>query len=474
MRTFKWQVIVVGFLGLVPRPAADAQAVRPDSGVGTSRLRTTYEVAGFLVGLSIFDRLAFANDVENGKKVFSSTFRSTWDHLREQKWVRDPDPFNINQFGHPYFGATAFGIGRSTGHSFWKSAAISNVASFTWEMAGETTSPSSNDLITTSQAGSLLGEALYRVADLVLKDNNGKPPWWHAYLATIISPPTAFNRKVLGENFRAHLPDSAPPTAWQLRLGATGDAIAKDAASPATLLQRDVTAEVAIAYGLPGKAGYDYSRPLDYFDVELSLLSSRDNPLESLMLRGLLIGRRTGEAGVWGLYGSYDYISPYLFRVSSVALSLGTTQQHTLAPAITLQGTALGGVGYGAAGTTRGFAATPTAEAQRDYHLGVAPQALLALRLIAADRMMLDLGAREYYVTGVGSDDKHGSELIFRGNIGASVRVVGGHTIGVRYVQSMRDARYGSIANTHISEGTFSVVYSFLGASHFGVVTPGR
>ena len=38
-------------------------------------------------------------------------------------------------------------------------------------MAGETDPPSINDMITTGQAGSLLGEALYRMADLVLKDN---------------------------------------------------------------------------------------------------------------------------------------------------------------------------------------------------------------------------------------------------------------------------------------------------------------
>jgi hypothetical protein len=34
-------------------------------------------------------------------------------------------------------------------------------------MAGETDPPSINDMITTGQAGSLLGEALYRMADLV-------------------------------------------------------------------------------------------------------------------------------------------------------------------------------------------------------------------------------------------------------------------------------------------------------------------
>lgn len=69
--------------------------------------------------------------------------------------------------------------------------------------------------------------------------------------------------------------------------------------------------------------------------------------MESLNTRGLLLGRAyaSGDAtrGVWGLFGNYDYISPQVFRVSSTALSLGTTWQSWLAPAVALQGTALAG-----------------------------------------------------------------------------------------------------------------------------------
>ena len=98
------------------------------------------------------------------------------------------------------------------------------------------------------------------------------------------------------------------------------------------------------------------------------------------------------------------------------------------------------------------------------------PQALVALRLIAGDRAMFDMAAREYYVSGVGSDDKHGSETIFRGNFGVSVRIVGGHALGVRYVSSSRDAKYGTLPGKKLSEGTVTLAYSFLGANHFSAV----
>ena len=192
------------------------------------------------------------------------------------------------------------------------------------------------------------------------------------------------------------------------------------------------------------------------------------------MIRGLLKGSKTADTdnsrGIWGLYGSYDYISPYLFRVSSTALSLGTTRQYWIAPDLALQGSVLGGAGYGAAGSTTIIPSTPTNAAIRDYHFGVTPQALVALRLISGDRVMLDMTAREYYVSGLGSDDSQGSETVFRGNFGITVRVVGGHSLGAQFVASTRDARYGTLPNKKLHEGTVTVVYSFLGSNRFSAV----
>jgi hypothetical protein len=456
------------------RSAAQAGASADTTG-GKSNVLPGVEIIGFLTLLSVYDRFAYANAVQDNKKVYSSTLSSTWDHLRTQRWVHDQDPFNVNQFEHPYQGATMYGLARSSGHDFWTSLAHANVGSFIWKMAGETDPPSINDMITTGQAGSLLGEALYRMADLVLKDRPaGKAARWHEYVADVLSPPRALNRRVFGERFRAQLDDSTPATSWQVRLGATLDAVAHDYSAPVTLLNRDATAEFWMSYGLPGKAGYAYTRPLDYFDFQLSALSNSSNPVENVMIRGLLKGAKTAETsnsrGIWGLYGSYDYISPFLFRVSSTAVSLGTTRQYWIVPGLALQGSMLGGVGYGAAGSTTVIPSTPTNAEIRDYHFGVTPQALLTLRFIAADRVMLDMAGREYYVSGLGSDDVHGSETIFRGNLGVNVRLVGGHALGVRFVQSTRDARYGKSPSKRLSEGTVTVAYSFLGADQFSAV----
>jgi hypothetical protein len=127
----------------------------------------------------------------------------------------------------------------------------------------------------------------------------------------------------------------------------------------------------------------------------------------------------------------------------------------------------MGGVGYGAAGTTAGIASTPTTEARRDYHYGVTPQALVASRLIAGDRLMLDGTAREYYVSGIGSDDKHGSETIFRGDTGVTFRLFDGHSLSARFTASTRNAKYESAADRKFSERTWTISYSYVGKDHF-------
>jgi hypothetical protein len=185
------------------------------------------------------------------------------------------------------------------------------------------------------------------------------------------------------------------------------------------------------------------------------------------MIRGLLLGKdyEAGGSyrGIWGLYGGYDYISPHIFRVSSTSVSLGTTFQWWLSQAIALQGSVLGGIGYAAAGNVAQVG-------QRDYHYGVAPQGLLALRLIFGDRAMLDLTGRAYYLTGVGGDDPGGMEGIERLNTGLTVRIYGRHALGLQYVASIRDAHYPDRPNSHQTIGTVSLVYTLLGDTRFGAV----
>ncbi len=444
------------------------KALNWETGEGKSYLIPALEIPTFLLLLNVYDRFAYPNEMENGKKVYDTNPSTFWDHLIHGPWGIDRDAFSMNQFNHPYQGSMYQGFARSAGLNYWESLVYTNLGSFLWETAGETTNPSINDQIASGIGGSFFGEALFRMAGLVLEGNGEKPGLWRELFATAISPPTGINRFAFGDRFKAIYPSHDPATFWRLRLGVSLTSTLNDRGDSSTVNRTEASADFIMAYGLPGKPGYSYKRPFDYFHFELTSLGTRDNFFENVMIRGLLIGKdyKAGNSyrGIWGLYGGYDYISPHMFRVSSTSLSLGTTFQWWLSKAVALQGSALGGVGYAAGGNITQVVG------QRDYHYGVAPQGLLALRLVMGDRAMIDLTGRGYYLSGVGSDDPGGREVIGRLNTGLTVRVYGRHALGLQYVASLRDARYPDQPDSYQTVGTVSLVYTLLGEPGFGAV----
>jgi len=451
---------------LKEKPVETTQSPFWETGTGKSYLIPALEIPAFLLLLNGYDRLAYPNDVEGGKKTYDSNLSTFWDHVVHGPWGVDQDSFSMNQFAHPYQGSMYHGFARSAGLNYWQSLLYDNLGSFLWETGGETTNPSINDQIASGIGGSFFGEALFRMANLVLEGDGGKPSLWRELGATIISPSTGINRFAFGDRFKPVYPSHDPATFWRLRLGVNLNQDPNDQGGSG-INRHEATADFSMAYGLPGKPGYSYTRPFDYFHFEFTTLGNADNPFDDIMIRGFLFGKKyeAGNAyrGIWGLYGGYDYISPHIFRVSSTSASLGTTFQWWLSRAIALQGSALGGIGYAAAGNV-------TQVGQRDYHYGIAPQGLLALRLILGDRAMFDLTGRAYYLTGIGGGDPGGREDIDRLNMGFTFRIYGRHGLGIQYIASTRDAHYPDRADSHQSTGTVSLVYTLLGGEGFGAV----
>jgi TolB-like protein len=449
--------------------AANEQKLVSHWGVGDAKSYwvPAYDSIGFEFLLNQYDRHFLS------EAVYGTNF-STFRHNLGSRWVIDTDPFQVNQFLHPYQGSIFHGFARSAGLGFWESMGYAFGGSLLWKEAGETGKPSINDQITTTFAGPFLGEPLFRMASLLLESGGGEPGFWRELGAAVISPTMGFNRLAFGDRFQAVFPGYKPSFYTRLQVGATLSPSVKsnvnvnpDAlGTPVTQAFNKTQAAIdfSMAYGLPGKPGYTYDRPFDYFHFEFE--ANTTNVFENIISRGLLYGTsyEAGDnyRGIWGLYGSYDYISPQIFRVSSTAASLGTTGERWLSKAIALQGTALGGVGYGAAGTIHG-------SGQRDYHYGLTPQSLLALRLILSDRLTLDVTGREFYVSGVASTESRGSENIFRADASLTLRVYGRHAIALGYVTTNRSSHYPDLPDTHQSVGTVGVYYTLLGDTKFGL-----
>ncbi len=427
-----------------------------ETGEGRSYVIPALDIVGYIFILNQYNR-HFSKEPE----TYRSTGHTIERHLTDGHWVIDNDQFEVNQFLHPYTGTLYHGFARSAGLNFWESLFYDAAGSFIWEIAGETTLPSINDQISTTFGGAFLGEPLFRMANLILE--GGTPGFWRELAAAIVSPATGFNRLAFGNRFDTVYPSRDPAIFYRFQAGGT---LTQSSSNVATNVKEGgAVADFSLAYGLPGKPGYYYSRPFDYFNFQLTAVTA--NTFETISTRGLIYGTdyANGDSirGIWGLYGSYDYISPQVFRVSSTALSLGTTYQWWLSRSVAMQGTALGGVGWGAAGNVH-------IAGERDYHYGATPQSLLAVRFIFGDRAMIDFTGHDYWVTGLLSPEPHAYENIIRGEASGTLRLFGRHGIALRYVLSHRDASYPQIAYKDQTVGTLYLMYVLLGEPGFGAV----
>jgi uncharacterized protein DUF3943 len=404
-------------------------------------------------GHSFVDRSTYEVDMASIRRNLSSP------------WVLDNDPFSINQFMHPYQGSMYHGFARSAGLNYWESLAYTFAGSTLWEIVGETTLPSRNDQITTGIGGTFLGEPLFRLASLVLERTKNGPGFWRELSAAVISPATGFNRLAYGNRFRGEFPSRDPAFFTRVQLGMMGTVSVRKSFAQ-SLARNEEVADFFVDYGMPGKPDYAYRRPFDYFNFQFT--TSTGSRFENIFSRGLLAGRAYGEGadrsrGVWGLYGTYDYVAPQIFRVSSTALGLGATVQRRTAESRALQSTFLAGVGWGAGGTIRDVE-------ERDYHYGLTPQMLAAVRFIPGDKTAFDLTFRDYYVSRIGSKQLRGSENIARADALFSVRLKNRHAASVRYVWSRRAAWEPDLGNIIQSRGTVGLFYTYLGGTHFGAV----
>lgn len=416
------------------------------------------EIAAFQFLLNRFDNRFVGPEYDVSLSSIRRNLRSSW--------VEDRDPFAINQLGHPYQGATYYGIARSNGLNFWESFAYTFAGSAVWEIAGETTPPSRNDQITTSFAGTFLGESLYRMANLVLERGSMLPPGWRETAAAAISPPTSFNRLAFPERFAAAFASNNPATFGRLQVGASGTTKVSAGTSTIGGTRNEAIVDYAFDYGLPGKAGYQYQRPFDYFNFQIRASSSRG--VESVHNRGLIIGKNYQNAsntyrGIWGLYGSFDYLAPQLFRLSSTALSLGSTAQWRLSDAISMQGTATAGAGFTSTGTIQGAS-------DREYNFGFAPQALLALRFIFGDAAVLEANVRQYFAGRLAQSQTGGKDRVLRADASLMFRLHRNHAIALKYISSRRNSSFADLGDRFQRRDTLGIYYTYLHGKGFGLV----
>ena len=122
------------------------------------------------------------------------TSRQTVKTSLTNPWIWDNSSFRKNQIFHAYFGNMYFTSARSNGMGFLQSLLFTGAGSFCWETFQEAGNISLNDFLTTTFAGAVLGEQLFRLSQAAYSLN--KP------LSFLISPVAFFNNAVRQKNYQ--------------------------------------------------------------------------------------------------------------------------------------------------------------------------------------------------------------------------------------------------------------------------------
>lgn len=367
-------------------------------------------------------------------------------------WVLDDDDFWVNQFGHPYQGTWSFTAARSAGLGFWTSAPFTFGASWLWEVAGETTRPSINDQVTTTVAGIVFGEVLYRFAGALRAEGGA----WNGALASVLAPMSALNERALGRSQAL----AAPPSRWRLALGGAG----LSAGGPGDGAQTLGYGALSFTYGLPASEDLELEHPFDHFVLDLGWTAAAD-PAATLRARGLLAGTtfENGPArGLAGAYLSFDLDSMPSHRVSTSALGAGGSGALALGGGWSLEGDAIVSVVLLGAGGEIPRGPATSEGAGRDYRFGSGQQALLAARLLAGSRA--EAGVAIHQVVLLAAGGARGQELLLDGTAHAAIRIAGRQGVGVEVSRYLRQARVGE-ERVRTADSAVRVYWALLGGA---------
>ncbi|MFL5377455.1 MAG: DUF3943 domain-containing protein [Myxococcales bacterium] len=376
-------------------------------------------------------------------------------------WIIDTDDFWANSLLHPVHGTLTFNASRSLGLNFYESFAYAFFGSYLWEQFAEIQPPSLNDMVNTPFGGTLFGEALFRMSRLILDGNGYAPGFWRKFFAFVLTPTAGINRAMFGNKYRGEL---ILPDSWlgEFRFGAAlaGSNASGIASTNTTSIGPWGSISAKLVYNVPGTPGMVLEKPFDHFDFDASLAigsSASNQPSASLRIRGLLAGNTIslgGEpGGLWGLFTSYDFIAPEVFRVQGFGLGPGISlakrwgwfEQHATFVTEILP--------WAGGGTTQALGV-------RDYHYGPGANAVLELRSHITDHWTIRLEGRQYWISGMYSSGQ--SENISFARAGTTVRVYKSHGVSAVYDFSYRQARYPFQPEIWNRASLFSVYYTIL------------
>lgn len=232
----------------------------------------------------------------------------------KQGFEWDDNSFQCNQFSHPYHGAMYHSAARANGLNFIESSVYTALGSLMWEVILETNRPSANDCIMTIFGGMVLGEALYKIAELIYdRSSFGFERTLRNALAFLINPVLGI-KIISGNEFSLLNPTEKHHYSFKFPIGFYSLPTTGAGFFMATHLEYK---------GYLEKQALTIN-PYDWFSFDISLgiydYGIRDM---GISITGVLGGKKVKNA-LFGLYGVFEYIDTRLCeKISCVGVGPG-------------------------------------------------------------------------------------------------------------------------------------------------------
>jgi hypothetical protein len=255
----------------------------------------------------------------------------TWKDNLASGWVWDDDHFGTNFIGHPHSGNLYFNVARSNGYSFWQSYPFAIGGSLMWELFGENTKPSKNDIINTPISGAFLGEVLYRLSSNILDDRTrGASRFFRELIAGILNPPRALNRLTQGKMFRVTSKEVYQKEPLNITLSGGLHKVNDNNKFATGVTNYNINLQ--LDYGDPFEIRH--RKPFDVFRfrTETSLGNNR-KLLDNVTGYGLLFGKNVAKSGnglLLGAFQYFDYWNNKVFELGSLGFGIGLISKISL------------------------------------------------------------------------------------------------------------------------------------------------
>lgn len=258
------------------------------------------EIIALNMGVWAFDRYVAKSD-------FAYISKRTIKENISNGFAWDNDQIGTNFIMHPYHGSLYFNAARSNGFNYYESIPFTMFGSLMWEFFLEKESPSINDLLTTTAAGSMYGEITYRLSNRVIDNStSGANRVFREILAGLLSPIHEINRLISGD-------------AWKRSYTNIGNRVPLDfnISSGCVWLRPELEKGYRPYAQIAAKLDYnpdmiEVEQPYDWFSIDLRFNTGhRSFYVNKMDITGVLwnkpyVAKNGSEWGI-GIYQHFDY-----------------------------------------------------------------------------------------------------------------------------------------------------------------------